>query len=157
MRTGTFWLLAVVAISLAVPGVAHGAQPKAIDKAYLQEILDTWSSFDIDKVGHYYVQGPNHLFFDIAPLKYNNWDEYAAGVKPLLKQYSSFKFKINDDLQIHPAGNVTWVDATLDVDTTTAAGEQQPMVFRWTLILEKQNGHRIIQHEHVSVPLSPPK
>ena len=62
-----------------------------VDKAYLQKILDTWSSFDVDKVGQYYVQGPGHLFFDIAPLKYNNWDEYKAGVQPLLKQYSSFK------------------------------------------------------------------
>ena len=128
-----------------------------VDKAYLQKILDTWSSFDVDKVGQYYAQGPEHLFFDIAPLKYNNWEEYKAGVKPLLKQYSSFKFTINDDLQIHTDGKITWVEATLNVDATTVQGEKQPMVFRWTLVLEKQGGGWIIQHEHVCVPLTSPK
>jgi ketosteroid isomerase-like protein len=131
----------------------RAAKPGTVDKAFLQKILDTWSSLDVDKVGQYYVQGPGHLFFDIAPLKYNNWDEYAAGVKPLLKQYSSFKFAINDDLQIHPDGKITWVDATLNVDATTLQGEKQPMVFRWTLVLKKQNERWMIQQEHVSVPL----
>ena len=129
----------------------------AVDKAYLQQILDTWSSFDVDKVGQYYVQGPEHLFFDIAPSKDNNWEEYKAGVQPLLKQYSSFKFTINDDLQIHTDGKITWVEATLNVDATTVQGERQPMVFRWTLVLEKRGGSWIIQHEHVSMPLTPPK
>jgi ketosteroid isomerase-like protein len=126
-----------------------------VDKAYLQKILDTWSSFDVDKVGQGYAQGPEHLFFDISPLKYNNWEEYKAGVKPLLKQYSSFKFAINDDLQIHTDGKITWVEATLNVDATTVQGEKQPMAFRWTLVWEKQNGSWIIQHEQVSLPLGP--
>ena len=71
----------------------------------------------------------------------------------LLKQYSSFKFTINDDLQIHPAGKITWVDGTLNVDATAANGEKQPLVLRWTAIFEKQGGRWIIAHEHVSVPL----
>jgi len=151
--------LAVVVALLVVLGSAMPASAKGgtVDKAYLQEILDTWSSFDLNKAGQYYVQGPGHLFFDIMPLKYNSWDEYKAGVQPLLKQYSSFKFKINDDLEIHPAGNLTWIVATLDVDTTTAGGEKQPLVMRWTAVFEKQGGRWIIQHEHVSVPMSAPK
>ena len=43
---------------------------------------------------------------DIAPLKYNNWDEYKAGVAPILKNYSVMKFALNDDLQIHAAGRI---------------------------------------------------
>lgn len=133
------------------------SKSNAVDRAYLQRILDAWSSFDVDKVGQCYVQGPEHLFFDITPSKYSNWEEYKAGVKPLLKQYSSFKFAINDDLQIHADEKITWVEAILDVAATTVQGEKQPMVFRWKLVLEKQGGSWIIQQEHVSVPLTPPK
>ena len=149
-------LFAVLAISLSVPATAQTVT-RAVDKAYLQKILDTWSSFDLDKAGQYYVQGPGHLFFDIAPLKYNDWGEYKAGVQVLLKQYSSFKFAINNDLQIHPAGKITWVDGTLNVDATTSNGQKQPLVLRWTAIFEKRSGHWLIAHEHVSVPLVKPK
>lgn len=156
MQKGMLALLAVLAISLSIPATAQ-TTARAVDKAYLQKILDTWSSFDLEKAGQYYVQGPGHLFFDITPLKYNGWDEYKAGVQQVLKQYSSFKFTINDDLQIHPAGKITWVDGTLKVDATTANGEKQPLVLRWTAIFEKQGGRWLIAHEHVSVPLVQPK
>jgi ketosteroid isomerase-like protein len=145
-------LFAVLAVFLSIPATAQTITG-AVDKAYLQKILDTCSSFDVEKVGQYYVQGPGHLFFDITPLKYANWDEYKAGVQLLLKQYSSFKFTINDDLQIHPAEKITWVDGTLNVDATAANGEKQPLVLRWTAIFEKQSGRWIIAHEHVSAPL----
>jgi ketosteroid isomerase-like protein len=156
MKRRTLMLIAALLLSLAVPAVAQKSSG-AVDKAYLRQILDVWSSFDVDKVGQYYVHGPGHLFFDVTPLKYNSWDEYKEGVKGLLSNYSQFNFTINDDLQIHPAGKITWVDATLNVDTTTKSGDKQPLVLRWTVIFEKQGGRWIIQHEHVSVPMSTPK
>ncbi len=156
MHKRVFPLLAVLAVLFSIPAAA---QPivAAVDKAYLQKIQDTWATFDMEKIGQYYAQGPGHLFFDITPLKYNGWDDYKAGVQPLLKQYSSFKMTINDDLQIHPEGKITWVDATIDVDATTTQGQKQSMVFRWTAILERRGPHWIIVHEHVSVPLVQPK
>ena len=155
MQRHRLMLIGTLLLLLSESALAQkSSKSGTVDKAYLQRILDTWSSFDVDKVGQYYVQGPDHLFFDIVPLNYTNWEEYKAGVKPLLKQYSSFKFTINDDLRIHTDGKITWVEATLNVDATTVQGEKQPMVFRWTLVLEKQDGSWIIQHEHVSVPLA---
>ena len=148
-------LIALVAFAVSQPCAAQ-TQSAPVDKPYLQKILDTWSSFDVQKVGQYYVQGPGHLFFDITPLEYNGWDEYKAGVQTVLKQYSTFRFTINDDLQIHPSRQVTWVDGTLNVDATTAQGAKQPLVLRWTAIFEKVNGKWVIAHEHVSVPLAPP-
>ena len=142
----------------ASPHTSEMAQAKSghVDTAYLREILDTWSSFDLDKAGRYYVQAPDHLFFDIAPLKYSNWAEYKAGVQPSLKQYSSFLFTINDDLRIHPAGNVTWVVGTLNVDAITVKGDKEKMVLRWTAVFQKHGGRWLIEHEHVSVPLNQP-
>ena len=42
---------------------------------------------------HFYAQGPNHLFFDVAPLKYNSWEEYKAGVAPSLKDTPKVTYK----------------------------------------------------------------
>jgi len=47
----------------------------APDKAYLQKVWDGWSTLDPANVAKFYATGP-HVFFDIAPLKYNSWDEY---------------------------------------------------------------------------------
>ena len=52
----------------------------APDKAYLQKIWDGWSTLDPANVAKYYATGP-HTYFDIAPLKYNSWDEYVKGVQ----------------------------------------------------------------------------
>jgi len=56
------------------------ASGPAPDKALLQKLLDGWNSMDPANVAQYYAQGI-HAYFDIAPLKYSSWDEYANGVK----------------------------------------------------------------------------
>ncbi len=48
------------------------------DKSYLQKIWDGWSTLDPANTEKYYAKGSN-VFFDIAPLKYNSWDEYEKG------------------------------------------------------------------------------
>ena len=42
-------LFAVLAISLSIPATAQTVTG-AVDRAYLQRILDTWSSFDVEKL-----------------------------------------------------------------------------------------------------------
>jgi ketosteroid isomerase-like protein len=129
-----------------------------VDKAYLQSIWDGWASNDIEKQGQFYMQGPGHLFFDVAPLKYNSWDEYKAGVAPSLKDSPKVTFTLNDDIQIHPEGKITWVDGTLNMEGASPQGENQSLTLRWTAILEQQpDGRWLIQHEHVSVPADPPQ
>jgi len=78
----------------------------APDKAALQKIWDGWSTLDPANTAKFYATGP-HTFFDIAPLKYNSWDEYDKGVKGVLAGYKSAKFTVNDDAAIHSrsAGN----------------------------------------------------
>jgi hypothetical protein len=155
MRRTVLLLFLIVVLSVAV-SLNLLAQGKAeeLDKAYLQSIWDGWASGNAENQTKFYAQGPGHLYFDIAPLKYNSWEEYKAGVVPVLKQFSSMKFALNDDLQIHPVSKTTeWVDGTVNLDATTAAGENQKMILRWTAILEKQGDRWLIVHEHVSAPL----
>ncbi len=169
MSRSMFAVPAIILVAFALNTAAQnspapspkGAAPKAagpVDKAYLQSIWDGWASNDVEKQGQFYVQGPGQLFFDVAPLKYTSWDDYKAGVAPSLKDSPKVTFTLNEDIQIHPEGKITWVDGTLNMEGVSPQGEKQTLTLRWTAVLERQqDGRWLIQHEHVSVPADPPQ
>ena len=149
-------LLCLFAVTLA--GLAQspkaGKKSAALpppDKAYLQKIWDAWSTLAPANATKFYASGP-HTFFDIAPLKYGSWEEYSAGVKGVLSGYKSAKFTVNDDVAIHPHGDLVWATATVSEEMTTKAGKVEMGNFRWTVVFENQDGKWLTVHEHVSVP-----
>lgn len=141
--------------SCVAVGVAQKKAVKAaggaVDKAYLQKIWDGWATLDAAGQKQYYAQGP-HVFFDIAPLKYASWDEYLTGVTQVLSDFKAARCTVNDDAQIHKAGDAYWITATVAYSMTHKAGKIDMGNFRWTAIFEKQEGKWLIVHEHVSVP-----
>jgi ketosteroid isomerase-like protein len=162
--------LALLLFSLTIAATAQSAPappakssaPKsdnvaAVDLAYLQSIWDGWAAADLDKQSRFYAKGPGHLFFDVAPLKYNSWEEYKAGVAPSLKDTPKVTYKVNDDIQIHPAGPYTWVAGTLEMSGASPQGQAQKLTLRWTAVLEQQDGHWVITHEHVSAAAEQPE
>ncbi len=170
---------ALVALALALPCLAQNQAPApataaptpapaneapkaapaasgAVDRAYLQSIWDGWAAADLEKQAQFYVKGPNHLFFDVAPLKYSSWEEYRDGVAPSLKDAPKITYALNDDVLIHPAGAVTWVAATLTMSGQSPQGTKETLYLRWTAVFEQQDGRWLIAHEHVSAPAEPP-
>lgn len=141
---------------LALPGLSKSAPKKsttaAPDKAYLQKIWDGWSTLNPANVAKFYATGP-HTFFDIAPLKYNSWEEYEKGAVGVLAGYKSAKFAVNDDVAIHPHGDLVWFTATVSSEMTEKTGKVDMGNFRWTGIMENQDGKWMIVHEHISAPL----
>src|SRR5579862_3236114 len=155
MKRSVVTLLCVLAIHLssyAKEAAKKSAVPAAPDKDYLQKIWDGWGTLDTDNVAKFYASGP-HTFFDIAPLKYDSWQQYETGVKGILSGYKSAKFAVNDDSAIHPHGNLVWATATISEEMTTKAGKVEMGNFRWTVVFENQGGKWLIVHEHVSEPL----
>lgn len=140
-------------VGVAVGGFAQKAGKTvaggAVDKAYLQKIWDGWSTLDAGGQKQYYAQGP-HVFFDIEPLKYGNWDEYQAGVTELLANYKTAKCTVNDDAQLHKSGDADWITATVTCDATMKSGKREMATYRWTAVFEKHEGKWLIVHEHVS-------
>jgi len=128
----------------------------AVDRAYLQSIWDSWAAADLEKQSQFYAKGPGHLFFDVAPLKYSSWEEYRDGVAPSLKDAPKVTYALNDDLQIHPAGDFTWVAGTLTMSGQSPHGQNETLYLRWTAVLEQQDGRWLITHEHVSAPAEAP-
>ncbi len=76
----------------------------APDRALMDKIWAGWSTLNPDNVDGFYAKGP-HTFFDIAPLKYASWDEYQSGVRKELADYKTATCTVNDDSQVHPAGD----------------------------------------------------
>ncbi len=142
----------IVVIALALSLSLAAAAQKTVDKAYLQKIWDGWAQLDASKQKQFYAQGP-HVFFDTAPLKYNSWDEYEAGVSKELNEYKAAKFTVNDDAQIHKLGNGYWITSTVASDMTQKSGKREMGTFRWTAVFENQGGKWLIVHEHVSAPM----
>ncbi|HVP55009.1 MAG TPA: nuclear transport factor 2 family protein [Candidatus Eisenbacteria bacterium] len=150
-------LLVALLCTLAFSLPSLGQKSKKIsgpapDKALMQKIWDGWATINPDNVAQYYAKGP-HVFYDLTPLKYDNWDEYAAGVKKVFGGYKSAKFEVNDDAQVHSAGEYAWATATIKSDMTTGTGKRELATFRWTVIWQKQEGKWLIVHEHCSAPM----
>jgi len=150
--------LSLCILALALSAFAQKSSKKmseagAPDKALMQKIWDGWATLDPANVAQFYAPG-DHTFFDITPLKYNSWDEYQKGVVGVLAGYKAAIFTVNDDAQIHNAGQVIWGTATIKSDMTEKSGKRDMGAFRWTVIWQKEDGKWLIVHEHISAPLS---
>ena len=96
-------IFAAVAVSILMISTISAAPKKSEkksagpgpDKAYLQKVWDGWGTLDPANTAQFYAPG-QHTFFDVAPLKYNSWDEYEPGVKKELADYKSAKFTVSD-------------------------------------------------------------
>jgi ketosteroid isomerase-like protein len=133
---------------------APGQQSEKELRALVPKIVASWETFDFAKIEPYYAADADLAYFDLAPLKYNNWAEYRAGAqKGLFEPNSSLKAKMNDDLRIHSHGNLAWATFTFGADITSKQGATTHLDARWTMVLEKRAKGWIVVHEHVSAPL----
>ena len=142
------------AIIFAVSMQSHGQQSEQALRTLVPRIVASWETFDLAKIEPYYAADPDLTYFDLAPLKYNNWAEYrATAPKVLFEPNSSLKLEINDDLRVHARGSLAWATFTFGADITSKQGATSHLDGRWTMILEKRAKGWIVVHEHVSAPL----
>ena len=156
-------LLLMVCASGAAAQTQRKAPPAKVStestydfNALMQKIFEAWSSTDPSVVAQYYAQELKRDFYDITPLKYNDWQEYAAGYKKLMADYASVKFTLNPDARAHQRGNIAWANGTWRGERVKKDGTKETLNGRWTAILEKRGDNWIIVHDHFSVPLGPP-
>ena len=131
---------------------SHGAAAKSPvpDTAYLQKIWDGWETLDAAHQTQFYAQGP-HTFFDEAPLKYESWKEFEAGVAKILTTIKSAKFEVAEP-RIHPCGEYVWATALINQDAILKDGKRDKAILRWTVVFHHEDGKWLIVHEHVSRP-----
>ena len=124
----------------------------------IEKVYAAWSTLDVDKAAPFYAKEPGRAFFDIAPVKYSSWTEYAAGFKQASADWKSLKVEIGPDFQAHSNGPIAWVSFTGNFSVEMKDGKTESFTGRATEILQKEKDGWLISHEHASGPLmEPPK
>src|SRR5437879_9495232 len=107
----------VIGLVILVPTRASADRTDEDLRALVPKVVAAWGTMDISKVAPYYATAADLTFFDITPLKYNNWKEYSEGVqKYLFEPNRSISAKVNDDLAVHHRGTLAWATFTLGID-----------------------------------------
>lgn len=157
-----FAVVLVIALILSIAGSASARAKKAPAKTALEaeframvdQYYKAWSTLDPDKAAKYYAKDGDIVFYDVAPLKYNSWTEYRAGViKAFTEPMLSGKLTPNDDLKVTQRGTIVWTTVTFHLSAKPKAGGAMELDCRHTAIWEKRGGKWLIVHEHVSTPL----
>ena len=151
-------MTAVLVIALSVSAQKKPVHAKTAFEAEFKAMIDqyytAWSTLDPDKAAKFYAKDADLIFFDVAPLKYNAWSEYRAGViKAFTETMSSGKLTPNNDLKVSQRGTVVWTTLTFHLSATPKAGGSMELECRHTAIWEKRGSKWLIVHEHVSAPL----
>jgi ketosteroid isomerase-like protein len=153
-NVATLALFVSFAVAFLATAATSADREEAALRALVPNIVAAWGSMDISKVATYYAADADFAYFDIVPLKYNNWNEYSAGAqKYLFDPNRSISAKLNDDLAVHRRGSLAWATFTLAIDLVSKEGGTSHLNARWSMVLEKRAKGWIVVHEHVSAPL----
>jgi ketosteroid isomerase-like protein len=149
------WLGLTVSGLNAVAGNKVQAGGDGEFKSLIDKYYAAWSSMNTDNAAPLYAKDADLVFYDIAPLKYNGWQEYAPGVKKnFFDNATSARLTANDDLKVTRRGNIAWTSVTFHIAVRLKNGQNLDLDGRHTAIWEKRNGKWLIVHEHVSAPLA---
>jgi ketosteroid isomerase-like protein len=157
-----FFLVSLLAGSVIA---AHGAQKEKAGekrrggmdfKALMVAEAKAIDTLDMANAASFHAKEHEDVFYDIAPLKYKGWSEFAEGAQKLLSQWQSMKCVLGDDLQTHQHGSSAWGAATWHCDIVHKGGAKEGMDGRWTVIWERRGKDWLVVHEHFSVPLPTP-
>jgi ketosteroid isomerase-like protein len=120
----------------------------------MTQIWEAWSTLNPDNAARFYSKDAERTFFDLAPLKYTGWTEYAAGVKKVFADYSSAKFVLTGTSHVAQRPTIAWATATGHGVMNKKTGAKEELDFRWTVLWEKSGDDWLIIHEHVSTPMA---
>jgi ketosteroid isomerase-like protein len=150
-------LIVLATAWLAGCGDSDAGKPKdatAFFRPQFDKVSSAWSTLDPSKPSMFYAKDANLTFFDISPLKYQGWQEYADGFKKVTANWKSLQLTVAPDFHATQAGNIAWATYTLDFVITPQTGDPVKGQARATDILEKRGEEWLIIHEHVSVPMA---
>ena len=145
------------AAPLAPKSKTKSASTQAFDAEFKQMIAryyDAWNTGNPESAAPFYAKDAGLVFYDLAPLKYNGWEEYKQGVqKNLFDNMTEGKLTPNDDLKVSRRGSVAWTTLTYHYDLKMKEGKSYVGDGRHTAIWEKRGGKWLIVHEQLSAPL----
>lgn len=161
MKKATAVLAFCVCIALTLPAQTKPSKHKkaasgGLTKEHIQQSLDAWSTMDPSKIAPFYSQAPDNTFYDITPMEYHGWSEWAAGISKFFADFQSFKLSMTEEPKIHNAGDWAWTTYLWHADGVHKDGKSETIDGRDTAVWHKEAGKWVVVHEHASVPLPAP-
>jgi uncharacterized protein (TIGR02246 family) len=149
-------ILALVVAS-ATSASAGQRSPSEDMRALVERYWAAWGTGNPDNAAPLYAKDAALVFYDLEPVKWVGWEQYAAGVGPsILSKFSSIAFSVNPDLVARRQGDSAWTAVTVDANGVLKAGGPIRVTIRHTAIWERRGSQWLIVHEHVSVPSTLP-
>ncbi|HKG22646.1 MAG TPA: nuclear transport factor 2 family protein [Blastocatellia bacterium] len=152
-------LAAAILIAISLSGSARagkratGNAAEAGLRKLMADYYKAWNTLDPENAGRFYDEAPGLVFYDIAPLQYDGWNEYKRSLKSVFTQYSSFKLIPGNDLKVRRNGRMALVTLTLHLSAVHKTNGPLELDARHTAVLEKRGDRWLIVHEHISAPL----
>jgi len=120
----------------------------------IKEYYAAWSTLNPDNPAPAYAKDADLVFFDIAPLKYANWQEYSDTFKKTVGPgFASLVLTPGNDVKVTRKGNIALVTLTFHLAAKQKDGQALEFDGRHTMVWEKRGTQWLIIHEHVSKPL----
>lgn len=150
-------LAAVFMIATIVSAAAEAAKPAGDDakiRALEGQFAAAVNAKDINAIMRVYVPDQSLFVFDVVPPRQyvgakayrKDWEDFLALFK------GPVKFTITD-LHIATVGPLGYSHSIQQVSGTDAKGQPIDLTVRLTDVYRKINGHWLIVHEHISVPV----
>jgi uncharacterized protein (TIGR02246 family) len=146
-------VLAMVLGALYVPALA---QKKGGDdfNELIKSYYTAWNTLNPDNAASMYAKDADLVFFDIAPLKYSNWQEYSDNFKKnVAPGFTALTLTPNNDVKITRRGDMALTTLTFHLSAKGKDGTAMDFDCRHSIVWEKRGGKWLIIHEHVSKPL----
>ena len=126
------------------------------DKAYLERLFVAWATMDTAKIAPFYASEPTNTWFDVAPMQFKGWAEWAADLRKLFAEHETFKLSVVGAPEFHRHGDLVWGTYLWHLDADHKGGGKDTFDGRATTVWEKRSGKWLIVHEHDSVPVAMP-
>jgi ketosteroid isomerase-like protein len=153
-RIAPFLLLVTLAGCGSAPSEPLKSQDAVSElKPIVEKLLPAWATLDTKNPAPFYAKDAGLTFYDIAPLKYTGWADYAAGFQKIAGTWKSLKLTLNPDLQATRNGNIAWATYTAAFEIEPKEGPVMKGEARATDIFEKRGNDWVIIHEHISAPM----
>ncbi|MGP8260725.1 MAG: YybH family protein [Acidobacteriaceae bacterium] len=142
--------------SVSVPVVDTSAQDQTDIKALEDGFAAAFKAKDVNAIMAYYVPDQTMIAFDmIPPLQYAGADAYRKDWQDTFAMYPGPADISISGLDITTGGNVAFSHSIQKGYLTDKKGKKVEMTVRVTDGYKKINGHWLIAHEHVSIPVDP--
>jgi ketosteroid isomerase-like protein len=150
-------VLAMVAVAM-VPGKGPAPTPQQQFGPLLARYCRLWTTAaqadNPSLVSPLYAKDAGLVFYGLGQAEYLGWSAYRKGIQSgLFDNVMSLQFTPGDDLQVTEKGPVAWTTSSLHVAVIWNTGRPQNLDAEQTAVWENRDGHWLIVHEHISIPV----